>query len=330
MLIAGLGSVGQRHVRNLRALVPDVRIVAYRERGHPLPDDLREGGIAEVDTLAEALAHGPDAALVCNPTSRHFPVAMEAARAGCHLLIEKPVSHTLDGLSELRSEVARRGVRVLIGFQWRFHPAIQMVRRLVTEGAIGRVLHAEAHWGECLRDWHPWEDYRTGYSARADLGGGTLLTLCHPFDYLRWIVGEVTAVAAQAGHLSRLEIDVEDCTNALLFFAGGAMGVVHLDYVQSPPVHRLEIVGEDGAIRWDDSRGEVHLVRSEQQRIFPVAVRRNEMFLHEMRHFVACVTGSAIPAVSLEDGIAVLAIVVAAKRSARDGRTVEVEEVLAS
>lgn len=304
--------------------------MAYRERGDPLPDDLRDAGITEADSLAKALAYGPDAALVCNPTSRHVHVALEAARAGCHLLIEKPVSHVLEGLSELRSEAVRRGLQVLVGFQWRFHPAIQMARRYVTEGAIGRVLHAEAHWGEDLRRWHPAEDYRTGYSARADLGGGALLTLCHPFDYLRWIVGEVTAVAAQARRLTGLEIDVEDCANVLLSFAGGAMGVVHLDYVQAPPAHWLEIVGENGAIRWDHSHGEIQLVRSDQHQVFPAAVQRNEMFLDEMRHFIACVTDAAVPAVTLDDGIAVQAIVAAAKRSVRDGRTVEVAELFAS
>ena len=86
--------------------------------------------------------------------------------------------------------------QVLVGFQFRFHPGLQQVKKLLDEGAIGKPISAHAHWGEYLPDWHPWEDYKQGYAARPELGGGVVLTLSHPLDYLRWLLGEVESLSA--------------------------------------------------------------------------------------------------------------------------------------
>ena len=324
LLLTGLGSIGCRHLRNLQTLgYRDV--VLYRTGRSTLPDD--ELGSLPVETdLDRALAHHPQAAIISNPTALHLPTALRAAQAGCHLLIEKPVSHALDGLDELQREVQVRGLYVLVGFQFRFHPGLRAIRQLIQEGAIGSIVHAHAHWGEYLLGWHPWEDYRRSYSARADLGGGVILTLCHPFDYLRWLLGEVESVSAIAGRLSGLELDVEDTADITLQFESGAIGTVHLDYVQRPPSHWLQITGQAGTIWWDNADGAVRCYRAETDQeevlLVPEGFERNTMFLDEMRHFLACVEGAEQPLVTLDDGIQALRIALAAKTSALEGRVV--------
>jgi predicted dehydrogenase len=96
-------------------------------------------------------------------------------------------------IDELEAQVQRNGVKVLVGFQFRFHPGLRQVKKLLDEAAIGEPLSVRAHWGEYLPNWHPWEDYKLGYAARPELGGGVILTLSHPLDYLRWLFGEVEA-----------------------------------------------------------------------------------------------------------------------------------------
>ena len=326
ILVAGLGSIGQRHVRNLHRLAPTVSVVVYRVRGRPLPQDLQGNWLIECDDLETALGLGPAAALVCNPTSLHLSVALAAAHKGCSLLIEKPVSHSLNGLDELQTVVKVQGVRVLVGFQFRFHPGLQAIKRLLDEEAIGRVVCAHTHWGEYLPGWHPWEDYRRSYSARADLGGGVILTLCHPLDYLRWLLGEVKSVSAMAGRLCGLELDVEDTADITLQFGSGAIGTVHLDYVQRPPAHWLQITGQTGTIWWDNADGAVRCYRAEtgEEEVFPVpqSFERNTMFRDEMRHFLACVEGAEQPLVTLDDGIQALRIALAAKTSAIEERVI--------
>ena len=327
VLIAGLGSIGRRHLRNLLAL-GERDILLYRTGRSALPEDELRGFPVEAD-LAAALEHHPEAVIVANPTALHLEVAIPAAERGCHLLIEKPLSHSLDGVERLQRAVRGGGGQVLMGFQFRFHPGLQKIKQLLSPepSPIGRSLSVRAHWGEYLPGWHPWEDYRQGYSARADLGGGALLTLCHPLDYLRWFFGEVEALWAFAGRLGDLALDVEDTAEIGLRFADGVLGSVHLDYNQRPSAHCLEIVGTQGTIHWDNADGAVHVYQfpvgaeglPSQQIPVPAGFERNDLFLAEMRHFLALTRGEEEPACTLEDGIHALYLSLAARQSAEAG-----------
>ena len=327
-LIAGLGSIGRRHIRNLWSLGErDIRL--YRTHHSTLPEDEFAGLPVEID-LETALAWKPDAVIVTNPTALHLDVAIPAANKGCHLLLEKPISHTVNRLDELESIVQRNGVHVLVGFQFRFHPGLQRIAILLKEGAIGRPLSGCAHWGEYLPGWHPWEDYRQGYSARRDLGGGVILTLSHPMDYLRWLLGEVEALWALVSRLGDLEIDVEDTAEIGLHFASGALGSLHLDYNQRPPFHTLEIIGTNGTIRWDNVSGAVSIystiakegVPIEEWKTYPppAGFERNNLFLDEMCHFLEVIQGKVRPVCTLRDGRIALELAEAAYRSAKFGQ----------
>lgn len=325
ILIAGFGSIGRRHLRNLRAL-GHKKFVLYRTGNSTLPDDEISGIPVEYD-LTKALAHKPVATIVANPTALHMSVALAAAKAGSHLFVEKPISHTLDGVEDLRRKVAGSGLIVLVGFQFRFHPGLRLVKSLLEKNVIGPVVSVSAHWGEYLPGWHPGEDYRQSYSASAELGGGVLLTLCHPFDYLRFLLGDVTSVSAQQSRSGGLKIDVEDSADVLLRFKNGAIGNVHLDYIERPADHYIQIIGQNGIIHWDNSDGLVKWYSQEQRKWkkFPVpkGFDRNTMFLSEMRHFLSCIIGKEQPLCTLEDGIAALRIALAAKESASKKRLVE-------
>lgn len=337
ILIAGLGSIGRRHFRNLIAL-GEKDIVLYRTNRATLPDDELAGYPVETD-LAEALKkHQPRAVIVSNPTALHLDVAIPAARAGCAILLEKPISHDLSRVDELRHAVAESGSRVLVGFQFRYHPTLNKARELIAAGAIGRVLSAHAHWGEYLPNWHPWEDYRQSYAARAELGGGVIVTLTHPLDYLRYLLGEVDALWSFNGHVSPLEMDVEDVAEIGLRFKNGAIGGVHLNYVQRPPVHRLEIVGTGGTLRWDnadglltlltmpDAFGGIHpqpLLATEQRFPLPAGFERNQLFVAQTHHFLAVAKGEADAICSLEDGIRALEMALAAYRSQKTGDKIQ-------
>jgi len=332
-LISGLGSIGRRHLRNLLAL-GERDIILYRTHHSTLPDS--ELGDFPVETdLATALDRQPDAVIVSNPTALHLDVAIPAAQAGCHLFLEKPISHSLNRIDELAAALASGGGSLFVGFQFRFHPGLRRVKRLLEAGAIGRPLSVRAQWGEYLPGWHPWEDYRQGYSARPDLGGGVILTLCHPLDYLRWLLGEVSQLWAFAGQLSELELSVEDTAEIGLRFASGVIGSVHLDYTRRPPAHQLEIVGTRGTLQWHHDDGAVRLYQARgtgpqpasggEWQIFPPpdGFQRNTMFFEQMRHFVAILHGEAAPLCTLEDGVRALQLSLAAIASQRQGRMIQ-------
>ena len=331
-LIAGLGSIGRRHLRNLLALGEN-DIILYRTHLGTLPDSELADFPMETD-LKTALSQQPDAVIVSNPTALHLDVAIPAAQAGCHLFLEKPISHSLEHIDELTAAVTSTGVSVFVGFQFRFHPGLRQAKRLLENGAIGQPLSVRAQWGEYLPGWHPWEDYRQSYSARTDLGGGVILTLCHPLDYLRWLLGEVTHLWAFAGQLSELELQVEDSAEIGLRFASGVIGSVHLDYARRPPAHQLEIVGTHGTLQWNNEDGAVRLYQASKPdtqetpgskwEIYPVpeGFERNTMFLEQMRHFVEVLNDKTAPLCTLEDGVRALQLSMAAIASQREGRMI--------
>jgi predicted dehydrogenase len=322
IIIAGLGSIGRRHLANLRTLGWE-RVRLYRTGRATLPDADLQGWPVDHD-LDEALGREPVAVIISNPTALHVPVAIAAARAGAHLLIEKPLSHSLDGVAELAAAVEARGLQAMVGFQFRFDPGLQQIARWITGGSIGRVTSVLVHWGESLPDMHPWEDYRTGYAARDTLGGGVLNTLCHPFDYLRWLLGDDCRVLTAQAQKADLGLAVETCADVTLGFAGGATATVHLDFLQRPRAHRLVVAGTEGTAGWNDGEHVAWLSmgrrRPREIVLPPPGFDRNTMFIEEMAHFLACVRGEQRPRCTLNDGLAALQIVLSAKRATADLR----------
>jgi predicted dehydrogenase len=314
-LVLGTGSIGRRHCANLRALgVGRLDVFdAEPERCRPVVAEL--GAVAH-PRLEDALAAGPDVALVCSPPVFHVEQALAALSAGCHVFIEKPLSHSLERVEELEARARARRRVVQVGYNLRFHPGLRIVKRLLDEGTLGRPLWAQAESAQYLPDWRPWQDYRTNYTARRDLGGGILLDGSHEVDYLTWLLGRPDELLCMAGRVSDLEVNVEDCATLLLRFPSRTMASVHLDFVQRAPARWCKIAGERGTAHWSFSAREVRLAPAGQAggQELPYEFDLNEMYVAELRHFLACVAGGAQPEVTVGQARAVLELILHAKR----------------
>jgi predicted dehydrogenase len=343
ILLVGLGAVGQRHARNLRTLLCDeVELWTYRVRStapvldakldvdrRPATPSMVYGVAKKFSTLDAALDARPDAVIVANPTSLHLETARRAVEAGVATFIEKPLAHTLDGVDEFLQLVEARRVATFCGLQWRFHPLLQLVRQHLANGVVGQVTAVRAESGEYLPGWHKYEDYRTSYASRSELGGGVLLTQIHDFDYLGWLFGWPERVFCVGGKLSDLELDVEDTGSTLMACRSGQRVIpvhLHQDYLQRPAVRSCDIVGDAGKIhldlrqaalrRWDAS-GE--LVESLSLQDFD----RNALFLAEMRNFLDCIAGRAESIITAREGALSLRVALAAKDSIATGQIVK-------
>ena len=329
VLIAGLGSIGRRHLANVRLLEPDASITIWHQ--HSGPSDRNGGtnpGQCDVYSLESALDTRPDVALITGPATTHIETALALADAGVHLLVEKPFSHSLDGVDLLIERCDVRHIALLVGYNLRFSESLQAVKHALDAGQIGRVLSIRAEVGQYLPDWRPDSDYRRGVSARSELGGGALLELSHEIDYVRWLVGDVIEVSARVGHLSDLETDVEDVAEILLGFTNGAIGSVHLDMVQRAPTRTCRVIGSEGTLHWDGLTDRVDLYSSITQTWTvasrPESVDRNDAYVAELRHFFDCAAGTAAPLISGIDGRRVVQIALAARQSSVERRAVHV------
>jgi len=327
ILIAGLGSIGRRHLATVRAVLPDARIVVLRRPGQALPADAGPK-TALVHNVEAALAASVDAAIIANPAPFHVATALPLARAGVPLLIEKPLAEGPEGLAPLLEACANQHVPLQVGYCLRFDPSLRAMKDALEAGAIGRMLSLNAEVGQYLPDWRPGNDYRQGVSAQAALGGGALLELSHEIDYARWLAGEVTAVAAAIGRLGDLEIDVEDSADLILTFASGARGSVHLDMLQRPATRTCRIVGSAGTLAWDGIRHQARLHRPDTDGWEPlpaegtVPAGRDDIFRSQFRHFLEAIRTGRPPLVDGNDAACTLSVIAAARRSAAEQRTV--------
>lgn len=326
LAVLGCGSIGTRHIANLQALHAG-ELCAFDPRPERRQAVQQRFHIEAIDTLEEVWKRQPDVVLIAAPTSLHVPLALAAARHGCHLFIEKPLSDRLDNVNALLDLVSTQRLITLVGCNLRFHPGLQAVKQLLARQAIGRVVSARAEFGYYLPAWHPWEDYRATYSARRDLGGGVILDAIHEIDYLCWLLGEVEAVSCFSGKLSSLAIDTEDTAALILRFIDGTLGEIHLDYVQRSYTRQCHIVGEEGTIRWDYTSGEVRWYCAATQQWHRVTNPRgwetNQMYRDEMQHFLRCVAGEEVPSLDVNTAARVLRVALAAKSSAATGQVMQ-------
>ena len=329
-LVVGGGSIGTRHLHNLRILEvgPLAVVEPDTQRREILRQEMKCEGFGRLD---QALGWQPDFAIIASPTHLHAEQALEIARRGCHLFIEKPLSHTSESLKELVEEIDQRGLTSLVGCNMRFHPGPAKVKELIEQGAVGKPLFARVHVGYYLPKWRPWQDYRKSYSANALMGGGCILDSIHDIDLTRWYIGEVEEVFCVAERLSSLEIDVEDVAALICKHADGALSEIHLDYLQPTYERDCQIVGEQGSIFWDQNGRTVRWfdVDRDSWKMFaqPRDWQVNQMYVDELQHFLNCVHTGTPTILPVSDAIGVMRVIFAAKASADSGRSVHVKEV---
>lgn len=349
VLFVGLGSIGQRHLRNLRQILgADVRVSAFRVRGEQtvLNDVLQVESTSGLDArfsvhsykdLGQALKERPRAVFVTNPSQKHLEPARAAVDAGCALFVEKPLAADWDGVAALVDAAERKKTVAMVGYQMRFHPMTAAVAAWLKADVLGRIVAARFQVGEYLPNFHRYEDYRRTYAARADLGGGSILTQIHETDLIHAFFGLPERAFCVGGHLSDLEIDVEDAASTIFECrrADGSVFPVHLhqDYLQRPVERGFQIIGDRGKIEWNHVKG---LLVHYDHNGTPVesldwsSLPRNQMFMDEMKHFLSCVESGRPTLVGLRDGAASLAMALAAKRSMNSRQPESVEAPVAA
>jgi len=325
VLVIGCGSIGRRHIANLNALgVSDISVV-----------DPDEGRLEEVQarfktrswrTLGEALRAEPQAALICTPPHIHVALALEAVRAGCHCLIEKPISDRMEGLEALFDEAGSRGLKIAVGYNLRFHPGLVRLKELLALGGIGRAICVRAEVGTYLPQWRPWQDYRQSYTAKRKMGGGVILDLSHELDLARCLMGEVEQVFCVAGSLGPLDLDVEDTAEIILRFRSGAIGSVHLNMIQRTYSRSCKVVGTEGIVTWDLAEGilKCFSAKTGEWQAFQDDENLSHTYTAELKHFLHCISSTEEPIVTAMDGKQALKMALAAKQSAEIGQAVRI------
>lgn len=288
VVVVGCGSIGRRHVRNLRAAGVERLQVVDADRG-AADTVARECGASVAASLEEALQRGAARAFICTPSHLHVQQARTAAEAGVDLFIEKPLSHSLEGVDALATLAAERRVVTMVGCNMRFHPGPRAVKRLLDERAIGSVIAARVYTGSYLPRWRPWQDYRRSYSASAD-HGGAILDCIHEIDLALWYFGPAAVRACATVPASSIGLDTDGLAELILSHDRGVLSSVHLNFLQRDYARSCVVIGTEGTIEWSFRDREVRVLGPSGdicQRIAePEQWDMNQMYVDELAHFL--------------------------------------------
>ena len=325
VLIVGCGSIGERHLRVFQQ-IEGVDAVPCESNTERLRTIVATYACREYYKNLEAvnLQHF-DGLVICTSPSTHIPIALAAAQAGVNLLIEKPLSNTMDKSDELLKLAREKKLVVAVGYVLRFHPGVERVKEWLENRVIGKILAARMKVGQHFPTIRP--DYRQIYFAKKEEGGGILLDASHELDLILWFLGQPKEVVCFYDKLSDMEIDTADIAEMLIRFKNRAIAEIHLNCFQRDDSRNFELIGSEGTIvcNYTGRVGYYHH-DTKQWRWDQFAFERDDLFLKQARNFIHSIEGSAVVRVPLEQARATLAFCLAAKAAADTRKVVMVSD----
>ncbi|MBI2625295.1 MAG: Gfo/Idh/MocA family oxidoreductase [Candidatus Nealsonbacteria bacterium] len=284
ILIIGFGSIGQRHYGNLLKLGYK-NVFVYDIDPRKIPRRVKKINSLSVKELGDFKI-----SFVCNPTSLHIKTALLAAKAKNHLFIEKPLSSNLKGAKELVALCRKNELITMVACNLRFDPCLQRLKELLDKGFLGKVFALHSEYGNYLPYQRKGRDYRKTYAARKEKGGGIILDDIHSFDLLFWLNNFKALKNIQLCYdkVSRLAIDTEDISVAVLRFGNKVIGSIRSDYLQQRKSRSLKVIGEKGNFVWDFREGALYFEdRFLRKKIFqPKFQDQNKMYIDEIKYFL--------------------------------------------
>ncbi len=303
LLIIGLGSIGERHLRTaLRTERADVMVC---EINHELLQNVAQRYQVRdsCDAFETALAAGPTAAVICVPAHLHVTMAHRLAQAGVHILIEKPLSTSLEGIDALAQTVERRQVVAAVAYVLRANPILAAARDAIQSGRFGQPLQLICVSGQNFPYYRP--AYRdTYYRDRATGGGAIQDALTHLLNAGEWLIGPIDRVLADAAHQLLPGVEVEDTVHVIARHQGIPASYV-LNQHQAPNELTITVVCQRGTVRYEshesrwrwmtDPAGQWHNESVQ-------AIERDDLFVAQLQVFLDAIERDGRPLCTLAEG----------------------------
>jgi predicted dehydrogenase len=277
----GLGSIGQRHARLLAKSGGHELLAMRTNQGDaPAPDF----PVQVLKTWDQVDRVKPHIAFITNPTSLHIPTAMECAKRGMALFMEKPLGGSEEGLDELLDIIQKKTLVTYVAYVMRFHPVILHLKGILEKE---RCCHLRAEASSCLATWRPGRDHKKSYSSKRSLGGGIVFDLSHEIDYVEFLLGKVGTIEGSCARRSNVTLDTEDCAD-IHMDADRGFASVHLSYLSHLTQRRMTIYFPDRTLVADLINNNVSVYQQNVlSRQIPLPIERDDLFQRQLDFFLA-------------------------------------------
>ena len=307
VLILGLGSIGQRHLRNLNKLDKGIKFFAYRKKFNTpalnnnnkvLNSNLKKKyNISYIKNLSEIKKLNIDCAFICTPSSHHAKEASFLIKNNISCFIEKPVATNFSQINKL-SKIAesKPNVTTMVGYQLKFNPIIHYLEKIINRenSIIGKILNVDISHGEHIDDFHPYETYKGGYAAVKKLGGGVILSQIHEIDYFLSFFQQFKIIKLNSlcSKVSDLEIDVEDLfTSSFLLEKKNKkknklICSLTLNYFERPKRRQIRIIGTKGSLLACLNKQKIEIYKNNKTKILKFRYKKNDIFKKQINFFL--------------------------------------------
>ena len=326
ILVCGIGSIGIRHINNLKKL--DCQVLAWHYKPKILNDKNLGTDIKKYKNLISAIQDS-SAVIIATPTNAHEHILTEALKLNKPIFIEKPISHNLNFYD--KTKIFTKNSLLEVGCNFRLHPNLIKLKKILSRINQKDILSYRLAHGYNLDLWRPSHKFKKSYSYDSKRGGGVLLDLIHQIDISLWLFGEIKSVYGNCSNTKSIGVKGDDLTNIITTHKTGLVGHIQLDMVS--PVNRCEaeIVTKKCIYKWCNNSGKLislknnkHLVISDVSK----SLERNDLYLSHMRHFLKRLKSKNMKAICrFDEGIDALNVAIHVKKSNSINKAISVKDV---
>jgi predicted dehydrogenase len=301
ILIIGLGSIGQRHLKNIYKLYPKTKFFAYRRKyttpslnnkNEPININLiKKYKIEKIPNLENLDKLKLDAAFICTPSAFHIDESITLLKKNINTFVEKPLGSSLKRLKILKQVVKKTKAIHMIGFQMRFSPIIWFLKKLLKKNSYGKLNFANIHNGENIEDFHLYENYKKSYTSKKSLGGGVLLSQIHEIDYFINLFQDYKIIKSHSiiSKNSTLDIDTEDTVSSIFQLKNKSNLLtvnLNLNFYERPKKKSLILIFEKSKIEVDFNKNIIIIFTQDKIIKKNFSFNRNDLFLNEVNFFL--------------------------------------------
>ena len=302
VLFFGLGSIGQRHVKNLSQILgKKVNFFAYKRHRKNTLLNIKQNSLKSklekqykiilIDNLIKIKDYKIDIVFITNPSSLHFKSILKLKKfQSKYLFIEKPLDANLKYFKKFEKFIKKNKLKTFMGYNLKFHACVKMIKKVLNnKNNFGRIQNAEFCYGDNLKNWHKNEDYKISYAAKKKLGGGIVLSSIHEYDLMYEFFGNAKFIKSYNDHLSSLKIDVEDFSISIFenkFKKNKLITVIKLNYFQWSKERFIKINFEKGYIYADLINYKIEISENKKVKKFSFKKNDNLMYQDELRYFL--------------------------------------------
>ncbi|MHA7733136.1 Gfo/Idh/MocA family protein [Nitrosopumilus sp. S6] len=307
-LVIGCGSIGQRHIKNLKKISKKFEIFVFDNNKILEKNIVKE---YKVFSIKENSMYSDffDCILVCTPPNTHMNISTKIMKKNSNIFIEKPLSNNLNGIEKLIEKNKKTNSKIFVGYMFRFNKGIKKIKSIIESKKYGNALHVSAYFGQYLPDWRPNQNYVKNYTAWQKQGGGIIFDGSHEIDYLTWIFGNPLKIQSEYVKTKFIKSDAEAICDVILRFKNNVLGTIHIDFVRRKYKRTLEILCEKAVIRWSLSSNkiEIFIPNKAKETVIKLEEDVNDMYLNELKHVISCINNKKkSDIIDIENGINIL------------------------